>query len=66
MAATKTKTIKHRQKTYSLSAQVAEKFERARHEYRLTTTQFMDVILDHWMGLEPEEQVRLIRQSPDK
>lgn len=66
MAATKTKTIKHRQKTYSLSAQVAEKFERARHEYRLTTTQFMDVILDHWMGLEPDEQVRLIRQSPDK
>lgn len=66
MAATKTKTIKHRQKTYSLSAQVAEKFERARHEYRLTTTQFMDVILDHWMGLEPDEQVRLIRQTPDK
>lgn len=66
MAATKTKTIKHRQKTYSLSAQVAEKFERARHEYRLTTTQFMDVILDHWMGLEPDDQVRLIRQSPDK
>lgn len=66
MAATKTKAIKHRQKTYSLSAPVAEKFERARHEYRLTTTQFMDVVLNHWMGLEPEEQVRLIRQSPDK
>lgn len=66
MAATKTKTIKHRQKTYSLSAQVAEKFEQARYEYRLTTTQFMDVILNHWMGLEPDDQVRLIRQSPDK
>lgn len=66
MAATKTKAFKHRQKTYSFNVVVAKQFERARHEYRLTTTQFMAVVLNHWYGLNSTEQAELIRQVPDK
>lgn len=62
---TKNKTEK-RQRTYSIRASVANKIDRARSEVRLTTTQFLDVMVNHWNTLDPVEQMELIRQTPDK